>query len=505
MNAILGYAQILHRAPDLPSNHRPAVDTIETSGNHLLALINDVLDLSRIEAGRLELQEADFDLVSLIEGLSAMFKVRCEQQQLDWKVEWKEESRVGSPDESGEEEEGREEGKDGKDALHVSRILVHGDEGKLRQVLINLLGNAVKFTDAGAVTLRIVSPLLVSPLRGEMSRSDREGTRRRNTEGADDEAADDSFRFDVIDTGVGIPLEVQAAILEPFQQAQAGVAKGGTGLGLAISQRYIELMGRELELESPPAIPLPPRVGGGPGSRFFFTVPLPPATSDAIAEPSQWSDVTRLAEEYHVNALIVDDAKINRDVLSRILTDLGVEVMEAENGQQGVEMVREHQPDIVFMDIRMPVMDGLEAAGQIFEEFGKDRLKLAAISASTLTHEQQIYLDAGFDDFISKPFRFERVCECLATLLGVEFERGEPQATETEPEAVLAVSLPGDLLEQLKSAAELYMVTDLETHLKAVEVLGESEQRLADQLRELIQHYDMDSVLHILSEIQNST
>ena len=479
MNAILGYAQILHRAPDLPSNHRPAVDTIETSGNHLLALINDVLDLSRIEAGRLELQETDFDLVSLIDGLSAMFKVRCEQQQLDWKVEWDFERGVW--------ERGSEETDDAPARLHASmpaRILVHGDEGKLRQVLINLLGNAVKFTDAGAVTLRIS-----------------ESANQRIDESHDTQHAS-SFTFEVVDTGVGIPLEVQAAILEPFQQAQAGVAKGGTGLGLAISQRYIELLGGELDVESPPAIPLPSKVGGGPGSRFFFTVPLPPATSLAIAEPSQWSDVTRLAEGYHVNALIVDDAKINRDVLSRLLTDLGVEVMEAENGQQGVEMVREHQPDITFMDIRMPVMDGLEAAGQIFDEFGKERFKLAAISASTLRHEQQTYFDAGFDDFISKPFRFERVCECLATLLGVEFERGEPQEVETAPEAVMAVSLPGDLLEQLKSAAELYIVTDLETHLKAVEALGESEQRLADQLRELIQHYDMDSVLHILSDIQ---
>ena len=490
MNAILGYAQILQRDTDLPQNQRHAVDTIESSGDHLLALINDVLDLSKIEAGRLELHQTDFDLVTLIDTLSTMFGMRCEQKGLAWRMEWQE-----------KRQEGKEaNGQEGKDYAirnsfdtpsatqpkphHASRTLVHGDEGKLRQVLINLLGNAVKFTESGEVTLRVVAvgdgfnpvPML--------------------------------YRFEIIDTGVGISPEAQAKIFNPFYQGEQGANKGGTGLGLAISKRYIQLMGGELYLESPPLNP--PQIGGevrggqivgevkgGKGSRFFFTIPLPLATSDKTAEPSQWSDVTRLAAGYQVKALIADDNEVNRNVLSQMLSNLGIEVIEAEDGQQAVQMFREQKPDVVFMDIRMPVMDGLEAAQQILAEFGKDKFKLVAISASTLKHERQNYFDAGFDDFISKPFRFEKVCECLATHLGVEFERSESEETKTQPTGV-----PKTLLERLKTAAEFHRITKLESALNEVDALGAEEHRLAERLREMIRNYDIEGVLNALSEVQ---
>jgi CheY-like chemotaxis protein len=291
---------------------------------------------------------------------------------------------------------------------------------------------------------------------------------------------------------MGISHQDQAKIFDPFHQGEQSARKGGTGLGLAIAKRYIDLMGRELELESEL----------GRGSRFFFTIPLADAASDTFAEPSQWSEVTQLASGYHVKALIADDNEVNRNVLSKMLADLGVEVIEAEHGQQAVQMFREHQPEIVFMDIRMPFMDGMEAAQKIMEECGKDHFKLVAISASTLKHEQQTYFDAGFDDFISKPFRFERVCECLATLLDVEFERGESKKAEAPAKEISAVSLPEELLSRLRSSAELHKVTELKAHLNEVAELGSEGQQLAQRLRELIRNYDLEAVLKILSEIQ---
>ncbi len=456
MNAILGYAQILQRAPNVPPEQRVAIDTIENSGEHLLALINDVLDLSKIEAGRLEFHETDFDLKALIDGISAMFNIRCEQSGLAWRVE----------------------------GLGENRMLVHGAEGKLREVLINLLGNAIKFTNAGGVVLRVSESTEQRDGRME-GEEEKEGSLTFHVS---------RFTFEVIDTGVGIPPEEQAKIFEPFTQSEAGIKKGGTGLGLTIAQRYIELMGGELDLESEP----------GMGSCFFFTIPLPPATSGTVVELSQWSRVTRLATGYHVKALICDDTKINRDVLAKMLKELGVEVVEAENGQQAVKMTSAHQPDIVFLDIRMPVMDGLEAARQILSQFGKDRLKIVAVSASALQHEHQTYLDAGFDDFVSKPFRFERVCECMATLLGVEFERGEPKIQPQTSEVLKTseVSLPAELLEGLKTAAEFHRVTKLESLLNEVDALGPAEHQLAERLREMIRNYDIDEVLNVLSEIE---
>jgi len=477
MNAILGYAQILDRDPELQPSQREAVNTIEASGNHLLALINDVLDLSKIEAGRMELHETDFDLSALIEGLSKIFHARCEQKGLSWKVEWR--RRVSEEVGKWVSEKTQEESAPHSLTYPLThspthslthsptypppRLLVHGDEGKLRQILLNLLGNAVKFTEQGGVTLRIDAGHPTA----------------------------DCYHFEIIDTGIGISPEARAKIFEPFQRGESDDQKGGTGLGLAISQKQIELMGGDLNLESEL----------GRGSRFFSTIPLRPATSHMVSESSQWRGVNRLAQGYAVKALVADDTKVNRDVLSRLLSDLGVEVVEAENGQQAIGMIRSHRPDIVFMDIWMPVMDGLEAVGRILEEFGQAEFKMVAISASTLQHEQRAYLDAGYDDFISKPFRFERLCECLVNLLGVEFERREPQAAEPPTEA-LEISLPAQLLSRMRNKAELYEVTDLRTCLLEVEALGPEGKRLAERLRALIQSYDMETVLELLSEME---
>ena len=226
MNAILGYAQILRGHSELSDQQRRAVEIIYHSGDHLLTLINEVLDLSKIEAGRMELQEVDFDLGQLVEGLVAMFELRCQEKGLTWRVE--------------REGEG---------------WLVRGDESKLRQVLINLLGNAVKFTDAGEVVLRV-------RVEGEI------------------------YHFAVHDTGSGIAPQQQQVVFEPFQQGASGVQKGGTGLGLSLARRHVELMGGQLQLESVP----------GQGTRFFFFLRLEPAQGPAAAkaEPRR-GQVVRLA------------------------------------------------------------------------------------------------------------------------------------------------------------------------------------------------------------------
>ena len=436
MNAILGYAQILQRKPTLAADDRKAVETIHRSGDHLLKLINDVLDLSRIEAGRYELHPSDFDLQALLQNLGVMFGQRCQARRLSWQVE----------------------------ASLDGRIPVYGDEAKLSQVFINLLGNAVKFTDKGAVTLKVTA------------------------------LPENQYRFEVLDTGPGISQEDQKAIFEAFTQAEAGRREGGTGLGLSISQKLIELMGGKLELDSAP----------GRGSCFFFTVPLPPARAKVLM-PSEdkWATVTRLADGYTVTALVADDVMENRDVLTRLLTDIGVEVTLAEDGRQAVQQVQANPPDIVFMDIHMPEMDGPEAARRIWQEVGRDALKVVAVSASTLEHEAREYLKLGFDGFIPKPFRAGQVYACIERLLGVTFEYGEASvaAPQESPPDLAGITLPRDLHARLKEAAELYSVTELEGYFNEVEQLGEPHKRLAGHLRELRRRHDIESILRILQEV----
>ncbi len=282
-------------------------------------------------------------------------------------------------------------------------------------------------------------------------------------------------------------------MFEPFAQTEAGVRKGGAGLGLSISRKILELMGGTLRLDSEV----------GKGSCFCFEVTLPAgAGGQAGVSEDRWLRVRRLKEGYRVSALIADDVAENREVLSALLRDIGVEVDLTEDGQEAVKKILTGQYDIALLDIRMPGMGGLEAARKVWDERGKTALKFVAISASTLDHERQGYLDAGFDDFIPKPFRAQQLYACLSDLLRVEYEYDQPVGPAEQPPLDLeGVSLPEPLFLRLKEAAELSNVTELERTLNEVEKIGPEQNRLASHLRALSQDFKMEEILSILEQL----
>jgi signal transduction histidine kinase/DNA-binding response OmpR family regulator/ligand-binding sensor domain-containing protein len=473
LNAVLGYAQILQQDRSLGTDQRQSAATIERSGSHLLSLINEVLDLSKIEAGKMELSEKDFDLRELIRSLSEMFELRCRQKGLEWRVEWElttehtawrnpsqkqlEESANNTGQEIDSKEEthqGREDRKEiqefsnlrvlgdllfkpeakkssltdstdegsagtasdpspsvtsvvssSESSLCLNPIPVRGDEVKLRQVLINLLGNAVKFTEHGEVVLRIEFSDQLPVISGQQP------TRAPEAPRITDHCS--LITFSVIDTGPGIPTDLRDKIFEPFTQGEEGRQHGGTGLGLAIARRQIELMGGELRLDSEP----------GRGSRFCFSLRFAPALAQEQESAAMLhKPPPRLRAGTHVRALVADDVAENRDILGRVLRAFGADVTDVRDGEQAFRELSSQPYDIAFLDIRMPGMTGYQVAQRISAEGGPNRAKLVAISASVLKHEQESYAEAGFDGFVPKPYRFEQIRECLEKHLGVTCE-----------------------------------------------------------------------------------
>jgi len=435
MNAILGYSQILKHSKNIDSGEKSKVDNILKSGDHLLHIINDILDISKIEAGKMELNSADFDLIELIDEISAMTKPRCQDKHIAWKVECPEEESLP----------------------------VRGDAVKLKQILINLLGNAVKFVDTGEITLRVIS--------------------QKN----------DHFLFEVIDTGQGIAQERQGSVFEPFHQEAEGLKKGGTGLGLAIVKKQIELMDGSLTLNSEP----------GKGSRFSFSLPLPPAKRALTASRKGRFQFFRLPKNARVKALVVDDNEQNRDVLKEILKSAGIKVATAVDGKDALKQARKQIPDVVFMDLRMPVMDGFQALDAIKKEFDPHP-KLIAISASAFEYQRESTLMKGFDDFIPKPFHVENIFNCLTKLLGVEFLNEEkPEITSAEKIMALSeIQLPEDLLHRLQSAADLSSLTDLKLCMKELESLGEAGQSLLEHLKPFVGKFNMNGILSLLRQVK---
>jgi len=496
MNAILGYSQLLQRARDIPAQCRTAIETIEKSGMHLMALIDDVLDLSKIEAGFMELQRTDFDLNALLYDLAAMFDVRCEQKQLGWRVEiWHPPSgplarKVRSSGTSGSTTLAvwGEEVANPQQAMEAWRLLVRGDERKLHQVLINLLSNAVKFTETGELKLKVVLPT------GERPGTETAAEAASGSGGRPPGDPTELYFFEVSDTGPGIAAEARAGLFEPFHQGATGIRVGGTGLGLAIAARLIALMGGELRLQSEPS----------QGSRFWFSIPLAHAHDPAI-RPAPPTRIRRLAPGCQVKALIVDDVLENRDVLAALLRDVGCEVTVAESGFRAMEMMREERPDVVFMDMRMPELDGLETTRRLLLEFGRKHTRFIACSASALTHEQQRYLAGGFDAFLAKPFRLEQICERLERLTAVRFDRvvtPERAHGVQDPTPQSPLKVPKDLHERMVRAAENYSTTELKRCLIELEQLGKGERELATTLRDFLQSFNLEAILNILNALE---
>mgnify|MGYP001065226209 CR=1 FL=1 len=426
LNAILGYAQLMARDERIPAEDRKNLATINRAGGHLLSLINDVLEITRIEAGRTTVESHAFDLEATLVAVEEMTRIRAEAKGL---------------------------------ALVVQRhgdlpAYVSGDAHHLRQVLINLLGNAVKYTDHGQVSLHIRT-------------LDR-----------------DHIGFEVTDTGPGIASEDQKRIFHAFYQTAAGIAKGeGTGLGLTISREFVQLMGGKLAFESAP----------GGGSSFRFTLPLPPTTAPGQTE--RHGRVIGIEPgQATCRHLVVDDHPDNRDLVIQLLEGVGFEVYAAADGEKAVAAFEARRPDIIWMDMRMPVMDGYEATRRIRALPGGDKVKIVALTASVFEEDRGAIIAAGCDEVVRKPIEEGHLFEVMARLLGLRFRYADG-ATAPEPARTVDLSrLPAALRGELAEAA---------TRLDM-----EATQALADRLRAeypdeaagilgLLENYRYDQLLEL--------
>jgi PAS domain S-box-containing protein len=358
LNAILGFAQLLRHQPGLDERTRHGLGSIRSAGEHLLQLINDLLDLSRIETGRFHLEPQPADLKALVDGVHAIVQGRAQEKSLRFAAEV-----VGM--------------------LPASVVV---DELRLRQVLLNLLGNAIKYTAEGEVRLR-VSATPAQP--GEHS----------------------SVRFDIVDTGVGIAIDDQQRLFRPFQQVgDDRLHDGGTGLGLVISQQLVQEMGSRIEVESQP----------GRGTRFWFELSLQ-VLAAARGPEEQSAPLPSAYVGGRRRVLVVDDETVNRALLIDLLTDRGFDTDEAANGELALAQARAHRPDLVLMDVSMPVLDGLEATRRLRADPHLRDVRVITLSASPGEGNRRNAIDAGADAFIAKPLDLVALLLMMGELLALQW------------------------------------------------------------------------------------
>lgn len=431
LNAILGFSQLLQRDTALTGAQKQHLDTISRSGEHLLALINDVLEMSKIEAGRATLNVSAVELHSLLDELGSLFRHRAAAKHLAFAIERSE----------------------------ATPRWILADESKLRQVFINLVGNALKFTEQGRVTVRVGA----SP------------------------SADGKARLfaEVQDTGPGIPADALSRIFQHFEQAQpAGRTEPGTGLGLAITREFIRLMGGEIEVSSEV----------GRGSVFRFSIAVETCEPAAAGRVSERRRVVRLQPgQPGFKVLVVDDKEENRTLLAGLLGPVGFQIREAQDGQEALEICEGWRPNVVLMDLRMPVLDGYEAIRRLRRLPGGRVMKVIAVSASAIGDVRSKVLEAGGDDYISKPFREAEIFDKIGALVGAQYlyeeqgADGRPPAPETAPLAPQDLAaLPGDLLGEIRLAA---VRADYDGLLDLIRRVGAHDARCARGLQDLTERF----------------
>jgi CheY-like chemotaxis protein len=442
LNAILGYSQLMLRDPALGPPSRENLNIINRSGSHLLALINDILDMSKIEAGQMEVHPVGFDLAGLVEDLAGMFCSKAEAKALKFEV---------SVDPAGE-------------------TSIIADEQKIRQVLTNLLGNAVKFTERGSVNMRVA-------------------TRRGN-------ATQRWLAVSVEDTGYGIAQEELSRLFQPFAQTQSGLSKQmGTGLGLAISQEFIRAMSGEITVSSTL----------GKGSIFSFEIPVQLGDSN-ISEKMKHQRVICLQPGQAVpRVLIADDEPNNRGWLNQMLSTIGFSVREAENGEAALHIWQQWKPQLILMDIRMPVLNGLEATARIKANPSDPETVVIALTANALHEDRLASLKSGADDFLSKPCHADLLLEKIREHLGVNYLYADDEAVKAQAamaqastlDPKLLAVLPASLIEQMKQAV---LNGEKELLNELIRGVNGKDTRSATALKALADAYEYDTLMNFLEE-----
>lgn len=446
LNAILGFAQLMERETNLTSRQQEYLATINRSGEHLLNLINDVLEMSKIEAGRTVVHPVAFDLYRLLQTLQEMFQSRAEAKQLLLQFQI---------------------------VADLPRYIIT-DEGKLRQVLINLLSNAVKFTQKGEIICRVVWEKPKTTEKGQQIK----------------------LFFEIEDTGQGISSEEMKHLFQPFVQTASGIhTKEGTGLGLAISRQFVQLMEGNIKISSIL----------GKGSNFRFDVTAKLADSSMIMIPSAQRVLQIAPDQPQYRILIVDDQLENCNLIAQLLDSVGFETRTASNGEIAITTWQTWQPALIWMDMRMPILDGYEATRRIRQLESQSHTVIIALTASTFDEQQSECLAVGCDDFVGKPFREQDIFDKMSQYLGVRYLYAE----STTPVLSLTslCQLKGDTLKPSDLAImpplwrdQLYQAaTRVNAKLlcQLIQQIPPENKNLADALTELTRQFRFDLIVEL--------
>ena len=458
LNAILGFSQLMHRDAHLNPSQQENLAIIMRSGEHLLTLINQVLDLSKIEAGRLTLNPHNFDLYRLLDDLEDMFRLRASDKQLQLLFER---------------------------APNVPQY-VCTDEVKLRQVLINLLNNAIKFTESGGVSVRVG----IVQGRGETAQC-----QTSNLSTAEN-VPHAQLHFEVEDTGIGIAAEEIDSLFEAFVQAKSStISPEGTGLGLAIARQFVQLLGGDITLSS--------TLGHGSLFKFYLQVSIVDSSDIPTQQPTR-RVMALEPNQPRYRILIVDDRWENRLLLLKLLHPLGFELQQASNGLEALDIWERWQPHLIWMDMRMPVMDGYEATQRIKATIKGQATAVIALTASTLEEERAVILSAGCDDFVRKPFREVDIFETIQKHLGLSYIYDAPtnslQKQVNDPNALTASALatvPLELLTHLKQAATRIDMDKIDTLIDEIRC---HHAFLGERLAILAADFKYDEILAFLQQ-----
>ncbi|MCV6638963.1 ATP-binding protein, partial [Candidatus Albibeggiatoa sp. nov. NOAA] len=443
LNAVLGFAQVLQHDTSLNAEQKQQVDTIKRSGDYLLTLINDVLDLAKIEAGRLDLIPSSCEIDSFFRELAHLFQSRAKDKNIDFRYE----------------------------PTDTLPYYVEVDEKRLRQICMNLLSNAVKFTEKGEVRLEVdyrrTEPVLKNcPLCGELT-------------------------IWVSDTGIGIPMEEQASVFKPFQQAGENEYKQqGTGLGLPITQNLVEQMGGQIKLESDIE----------QGSCFIVQIPVPeleaanpmnPKTALTMATGYQRTDGIQTP----LRILEADDVPLNRALVRGLLEPLGFEVTEVESGAEAVAITEQQTFDLIIMDLVMPEMDGLTATRQILARSSEVNRYIVALTARAFDENRIECLQAGCCEHLSKPLETERLLQVLQTFLPLEWVYHNQQVTTATDISIpddSSCAIPMETLDALEDALIRGAVDEIETLLEPIK---SQDNTLGVTLQQWLEQYEYQKML----------